>query len=64
MDSTRIRRLLKRVPRFTRVVLGPWGAWFAENVLRGLLYRRSRDGGIGVLDVQLELERWKLRHEE
>ncbi len=60
--STRIKRLLERAPRFTRVVLGPWEAWFAENVLRKLLYRRSRDGRHWVPDVQLELERWRLRH--
>ena len=62
--STKLRGLLKRAPRFTRVVLGPWEAWFAENVLRKLLYRRSRDGRHWVPDVQLELERWRLRHGE
>jgi len=59
--STRLKDLLRRVPRFTRVVLGPWEAWFAENVLRRLLYRKSRDGRHRVPDVQLELERWRTR---
>ncbi len=62
--STRLRSLLKRAPRFTRIVLGPWEAWFAENVLRRLLYRRSRNGEHWVPDVQLELERWRLRRAE
>ncbi len=62
--STELRSLLRRAPRFTRVVLGPWEAWFAENVLRKLLYRKSRDGRHWVPDVQLELERWRLRHGE
>jgi len=63
-DTPRVGDLLKKVPRFARVVLGPWEAWFAENVLRKLLYRRSRDGRHWVPDVQLELERWRLKHGE
>jgi hypothetical protein len=62
--STKLRGLLKRAPRFARIVLGPWEAWFAENVLRKLLYRKSRDGKRRVPDVRLELERWRLRHRE
>jgi len=53
-----LRDLLDRAPKFTRVILGPWEAWFAERVLRRLLYRRSRDGKHWVPDARLELERW------
>ena len=60
-SSTRLRDPLKRAPRFARVVLGPWEAWFADRVLRRLLYRRSRDGRHWVPDVRLEIERWRLR---
>ncbi|HII70171.1 DUF1678 family protein [Methanopyrus kandleri] len=35
--STGLRGPLERAPRFVRTVLGPWEAWFAENVLRKLL---------------------------
>ncbi|MEO2241647.1 MAG: DUF1678 family protein [Euryarchaeota archaeon] len=60
-DTPRVSDLLKEVPKFARIVLGPWEAWFAERVLKKLLYRRSRDGRHRVPDVQLKLERWRLK---
>jgi len=51
-DTPRVGDLLKKVPKFARVVLGPWEAWFAERVLKKLLYRRSRDGRHRVSDAQ------------
>ena len=55
--STGLRGLLKRAPRFTRVILGPWEAWFAESALRRLPLPQVQGRRAPGPDVQLELGR-------
>ena len=59
--STGLRGLLKRAPRFTRIILGPWEAWFAESALRRLPPPPVSGRRVPGPDVQLELGRWQPR---